>query len=686
MNRREALIGRFRAAALSRLRRVSVSLIEMEEGRGTQEQMQEVARELHTIKGESRMLGFGDISDAIHRAEERLADRPGGLPAIEACVLVAAELEVVARGLRGEFADEMEQRAALLGGAAEEKEAAAGLGCVKSPPPVASTGEAGEAEAGERRENRGGAVASDRWVQINAARVDDLCERVSAFSAELRSMGNRLRSTPGRSWSSSLSDARSQRTCFEEYERCLSLLEDISSAAWSLRLVPVAPMLTELLKHARELAHEQNKRVRVVVRGGDVEIERSILDSLWEPLLHLVRNAVDHGLEEPQAREDKGPEGMLTLAAEAIGHNIAITIADDGRGVQPERVLAVAVRRGLVSPQAALSLSEREVVDLLFTHGFSTCDEAGDLSGRGVGLDAVRDTIEGLGGAVALSSQPGKGTRFSLTVPATITRERAIVVDCEGLIYGIPSRQVLEVSLLADARVELVVGGRIMRYREEAVPLRSLQGAITGTAAGREPWVLMVELGARRFAFAVPSLLGEHDLLRQPADALLLRMGHIGGSAMLDDGRLVLILAAAGLLRKTEGRTAWSRPAVVKRQRVLVVDDSPIIRDIVSQLLTRAGLEVQSAPEGRSALAILHERTPDVVLLDVDMPGMNGFELLECIRGEGRDLPVIMFTTRFSPDDQTRAASLGADAYLVKSQFQEATLVETVRRFARQAA
>jgi chemotaxis protein histidine kinase CheA len=647
MSRREALVGRFRAGAKDKLRRCSLLLIEMEQSHGTAEQVREVARELHTIKGEARMLGFAEISEAVHQAEDLLkAAGEGMTPSPEVCAELLRQFDALGQALWG------------------------GPEAPQSPPPATVASPASlQAAPG----------SGPRWIQINADRVDDLCERIAAFTADFRTLGSLLRHrSPARAVG-----AGWFRSFGEEYERCISRLEDVSGAAWSLRLVPVEPMLEELLKHARDLSQGQGKRLRVVVKGGAAQLERSVLDSLWEPLLHLVRNAVDHGLEAPAERGDKDQECLLTLSAETVGPGIVLTIADDGRGVDPEKVRATAIARGFLPPQHAGTLSDKQVQDLLFSHGFSTRDAPGALSGRGVGLDVVRETVEGLGGSVALSSQPGRGTQISLTVPSTITRERAVVVDCGGLLYAIPSRQVIEVLLLDDLLKEEVAGGHIVRHRDEAVPLRSLSGSLSGRVAEPESLALIILISGRRFAFSVPALLGEYELLRQPADPLLGRLSYIAASATLDDGRLVLVLAAAALLRKQEDRPIKARPAMLP-PRVLVVDDSPIIRDLLCQFLSGAGLEVQAAPEARSALALLHADRPDVVLLDVDMPGMDGFELLECIRGETQDLPVIMFTTRFSPDDRIRAATLGANAYLVKSQFQESTLIETVRRFAPQ--
>jgi CheY-like chemotaxis protein len=270
-----------------------------------------------------------------------------------------------------------------------------------------------------------------------------------------------------------------------------------------------------------------------------------------------------------------------------------------------------------------------------------------------------------------------------MTIPTRMSVERALVVECGGALYGFPARDVIEVVHASAHSAEQVVGGEVVRYRDQAIPLRSLSAAVAHQREA-EPWALILD-GEPRWALTVPALLGDHELVRQPIDRLLHSLQHIGASATLDDGRMVLLVTLAGLLRQTEGiqpkhKASGSRPAA-RRVRALVVDDSEVIRDLVAQILRASGLEVETAPEGRSALALIEARPPDIVIADVEMPIMNGFELLEQIRARTQKLPVVLLTSRGSPEDRRRAATLGANAHLIKSGFGEASLLETIRRF-----
>jgi two-component system, chemotaxis family, sensor kinase CheA len=699
-DRREALRGRFRARALDRIRQLTLALIEVEEGRGTAEIIQTVARELHTLKGDSRMLGFAKVAELTHAIEGMLAGAKasGALPPGPTCQVIGKELDVIARYLRGDLGEESAGEQALAeatarvsaGGAStapavaqpsprsEEATAIDGPAAepapqeIKQAPPPSPVATSSPTPAKK-------ASAENRWVQVNASRLDDLCERVFEFAADFRALSTQVVALSHHANGAT----GSFRSVIEDLERRGSQVEDLTGAAWALRLSPVEPMLQELIAHGREIAAAQGKKVHIQVRAAGAEVERRILDELWEPLLHLVRNAVDHGIEPPSERKQKNPEAMVTITAEPVGPSVMLTVADDGRGIDVALVRAAAIARGLVTREAAETLTEADVFEFLFVHGFSTRTEVSEVSGRGVGLDVVQRKIESLGGTVSISSEVGRGTRFSLTVPAAISRERSLVVECGGVLFALPSRNVAELVRLSDVRTEPVAGGMMVRYRDEAVPFRSISAALQ-TISTEEPWLVLLESGSRRYAFGVPGVVGERELVRRPVDSLVARTGFVAASATLDDGRLVLILAVAGLIRRSEGRLA-PRPTPTKTERptrrsILVVDDSPMARDLVVEILSGLHLTVRTAGDGEAALASMDEARPDLVLSDVEMPRMDGFELLRRLRAKWQHLPVVMLTTRGSPEDRRQAASLGANAYLIKSEFEEATLVDTVQR------
>ena len=685
---RAALIGKFRASSLDRIRRLSLALIDVEAGRASPRQTEEIGRELHTLKGESTMLNFVGMGEVIDAAEDRLAAAKGiETHRRDAAKAVLEALDVVTRWLQGDLEGGLGELAAVRDLLRAPSGAALERGVPPAPEPEPelredspSPGAREAASAGAPAVPTSGAkpAPAQHWVQVNTSRIDELANRVLSFDGEFRALYFRLRAHVR---DAAADPGRKLQTMLADFDRCQASFEDITTGAWGLRLVPVEPVLAELVRYARNLAHSQGKRLRVSVRGGDAQLERSVLDGLGEPLLHLVRNAVDHGIEKPGERGKKG-EGQLIISAESVSANVVFTIADDGRGIDPAKVRAAAVARGLLDADAAEALPQKDLLDLLFLHGFSTRTQVTELSGRGVGLDVVRASVEAIGGTVSVLSEIGAGTRFTLSLPATVSKEKNLVIEWGDGLYAIPSRHVTTVARVAEhPPVESNLGGAAIRVRDQMVPLRSLGSLLRPGSRADEDWVVVVESGDHLWAFTVGRPLGEHSLLRRPINRVVGSVGLLSASSTFEDGRLVLILSVPGLARQSRSvaGTRVEAAALPRIVSVLVVDDSAVVRDSVARILSHAGFSVRMAAGGEQALGAVAEEMPDAILLDIDMPKMNGFEVLRRVR-EQSDVPIVMLTLRVSAEDQRRAAELGATAYIVKSQFQEATVVDTLRR------
>jgi chemotaxis protein histidine kinase CheA len=713
--RREALIARYRVLSIERIRVIRSRL----EGvaAGNPDVLAEVKRELHTLKGDSHLLGFVRIGEVAHACEERLQDPldleaaaralDDALDAVRAALRdETTERSVLDEGLRSTLtalavptaapAPAAPDPAALKAVAATPvpvtsatpvpasptaepatpaaEPATAAAEPAPSATPAAATppatpaapapAAAAKPAAGQTQSGQG---EISRWIHVGAHDVDLVCERLSALHADLARVHSALRSV-----------AAMGRDTMHDVERLRADLDEIVSSAWALRLSPVHPTLAELGEHALELAKAHGKQLHVRIDDGGALVERRLLDEVREPLLHLVRNAVDHGIEPASERGGKPVPAEIVLSAKAHGDLVVINVADDGRGIDLARVRAVAVARGLASPTALLS--EEAAHELLFAHGFSTRQDATNLSGRGVGLDAVRRRLISIGGRVSVSNNPGGGTRFAIHIPSSVFRERVLIADVGGALCALPAREVEAIVPVASDMIESVGSTPLLRYRGEGipfVPLPLFRGDVESTRAA------IVTHEGRRWAISLPDVVGDMELLRVPVDAAVASLGPFAASGTLDDGRLVLVVSLDALLTRPRHAAELARAQVQARgrRRVLIVDDSPIVRDLLSELLSSVGLEVRSAADGAAALELLAEQPADLIVSDVEMPIMDGFELLRQLRDRAMRVPVVMVTTRGSVSDRALAAELGADALIVKSEFENAHLLETVRRF-----
>jgi two-component system chemotaxis sensor kinase CheA/two-component system sensor histidine kinase and response regulator WspE len=657
-NAREALLARFRGGLRERLRVIQALVSSFEAARDESE-LQAALGELHTLKGEARMLGLAPEAELTNALESELSSGKLRVP------LVLRALEAILHSIDLTYSPE-HSAAELAGLLRELEQVTAGD---EGEPAFESDGAAAPVTPAEPHSR------AARLMQVEASVIDGLCEHI----AELMAAFGQLESTTlhglGRAASPMLRAELS-----EQFERFRSLLDRTTDSAWTLRLVPLEPLLHELARSARISAERQGKAIEVSVAASGVQLERDVADQLWDSLVHLVQNAVDHGASDDL---HSGRALKLWLVAESSGPNVLLRVTDSGRGIDAGEVRKLAVERGFVSELAAAKLDDQAALELLFEHGFSTRRQAGMTSGRGVGLDVVRRRLESLGGRATLESQLGQGTRFTLSVPFAITKEKVLAIDLGGVPYALPSRVVR--AVLGPEALPGAEQDRVVRHAGETLPFRSLNEALGLAQEHPDGFVLVLELSNRRYAAGVTGVLGERELVRRPAEKLLHNTG-IGASAVLEDGRVALLPELNFVQRSLRTRSA-SEPSQQrgemrpKVQRVLVVDDSPVVRELVTEILESAGLHVERAADGAAALEMILQREPDLVVTDVEMPRMNGFELLAEVRRRTQRLPVVMLTTRGSIEDRKRATQHGANAYLIKAEFHSERLLDVVRRF-----
>ncbi|MGI9328235.1 MAG: Hpt domain-containing protein [Pseudomonadales bacterium] len=455
------------------------------------------------------------------------------------------------------------------------------------------------------------------------------------------------------------------------------------------RMVPFSRLLPRLRRTVRQVAGELNKDIEFNAFNAEGELDRNLLERMIPPLEHMLRNAVDHGIESPAERSSFGkPEvGQIELRLSREGGDVLIEISDDGAGIDVESVRAKAIERGLMSADA--ELRDDEVLQFVLAPGFSTAKSVTQISGRGVGMDVVHSEVKQLGGSISIASRPGKGTRFALRVPFTVSVNRALMVSVGDDLYAIPLNTIEGIVLLGPQELEKL-------YAPDANPFEyagmSYHVRYLGHFLGREyrgnvsqssAPVVLVRSGDQSIAVHVDSVQGSREIVVKSLGPQFAGVGGISGATILGDGSVVVILDLLALIRSRgeQPRMPSRRPAVQasKTRTVMVVDDSVTVRKVTSRLLERQGMDVLVAKDGVEAVAMLQERRPDILLLDIEMPRMDGFEVARQVRHDDHleGLPIVMISSRTGEKHQDRATDLGVNRFLGKP-FQESELLETI--------
>jgi two-component system, chemotaxis family, sensor kinase CheA len=461
-----------------------------------------------------------------------------------------------------------------------------------------------------------------------------------------------------------------------------STTNELDAGLRELRMVPFASVCEGLDRIVAEAA-ASGKSIAFEIDGGEIGLDRTIVDRVRDPLVHLVRNAVDHGIEIPQRRIDAGKpaRGTIRLSAAVHGGHVQVIVSDDGRGMDDAELRKRARERGV-------DVAGVDAAVLAFLPGISTATVVTGRSGRGVGLDAVRSEIEAVRGTVSVSSTPNRGTRFTLLLPFTLMTLRVILFHADGQALAINAGWVQRFVRIEPHRVQNVGGRSLLHVGDETIPLVSLGEVLNGPAQRPEPRAaIVVDALGSSLAFAVDELLEERDLVFRSLGARLSGVRHVSGAAILGDGSIALILRGTALATDALALARRARPTRVAApeagapKRVLLVDDSVTTRALERSILEAAGYDVVTAPDGQAAWQILSgDEDVDVVVSDVDMPHMDGFTLAETIRRSNRrrELPVILVTARDNDADRQRGLQAGADAYIVKSGFRQETLLDAI--------
>lgn len=689
-------------------------------------ELDRVFRAIHTIKGSARMLGFTPIGQLAHALEHVLDDLRKGRRELDRALADTllqsgdAILSLNSALIAGEAAPlDVEALVKRLHDPVAQTPDPVAAPAVVSPPPPPTPPALNERPAPrqtvrvrvdrlDRMLNLAGELVVSRQVFGNHAEQLHTLQEISrqqeralqALTDELARL--RFSFTQRQAIDQRLNTLHQAHTAAqklvqrqaERFERHVNqhdyLVRDLEQEVMAARMLPIATVYAGLPRAMRDLAAATGKELHLELHGESTELDRKVLELINDPLLHLVRNAADHGIEPPHVRETAGKpaRGTISVSAETTGGDVQVIVGDDGRGIDPRQVRERAVQLGLIGAEAAARLSDPEALDLIFLPGLSTAATVSSISGRGVGMDVVRANINELGGHVRLESQLGHGTRVVLSLPLTLVTTRVLLVrlgrtvlalpasGCRGTIWVPPNR-----IRMLEGRPTLEVGGRTVSVQALADALE-LRDEPAHAGGARRPAVL-VGTPQRQIAFTVDALLDEREVVVKPLGPLFAARRIYSGAVQLGDGSLVLLLNPTTLTHEGAGRT--SAPAIAtppQRRRLLVVDDSFTTRELIRSILASAGYDVQAAVDGADALDKLRAHPYDLVVSDVEMPRLDGLALTTQIRSDPQldRLPVVLITSLASDTHRRRGLEAGAQAYIVKSQFNQDGLLEVIQQ------
>ncbi|MEW6324266.1 MAG: hybrid sensor histidine kinase/response regulator [Nitrospirota bacterium] len=736
------LFATFKAEADEHLGKMDRGLLALEKNPADADVLHELFRVAHTLKGAAWMMGFVEIKEIAHKIEDlfglvtsgrqtfhtEMADRIfEGVDAIRALLEQAG-----ASPSTGVDAAAVCGRLAALLPDAQAAPAA--------PPPSARNAAAERpSETASAAEKAAATPAIDETIRIPLSRVNRLLNLVGELVINKVKSSHKaalLKSLTGisaelqshlESMTLSLHDDRSDLGREESGPRlheCLKMLrklrgelfvlsdtittemlhidpvvDELQRRMKEIRMLPCTHLFDQLSRVARDLSHTLHKEIDFIVMGGETELDKKVLEEIKGPLIHLLRNCIDHGIETPGEREVGGKprRGRVELSARHQGDRVVITVNDDGRGVDPGLVKIAALKKGLVGEDDLRAMTEQEALNLIFMKGFSTSEIITDVSGRGVGLDAVRTQVEGLKGQVTVSSRTGAGTTFRLELPLTIALIQALLVRAGDESFALPLLSVEE-SIKVPESALTAVGVKMAAWvRGHLLPVVRLDEAMgygtvkdathgeRGTADADVSVVIIASMG-KRVGFIVDAILGDQEIYIKTLGPHLGKVSNLSGATVLGTGELVLIVDVADLIRsaQTAHRSAPAVKAPARaerpRRRILVVEDSLTTRELERGLLESRGFSVDTAADGLEALQKVAQGSFDLVLSDIEMPQMNGFDLCRALRASDatKAIPVVFLTTLEKESDKRRGIEVGAQGYIVKNAFNENILLQTI--------
>ncbi|MBE9043327.1 hybrid sensor histidine kinase/response regulator [Pleurocapsales cyanobacterium LEGE 10410] len=475
----------------------------------------------------------------------------------------------------------------------------------------------------------------------------------------------------------------------------LNIISDrLESGIQGLRQLPLSTVFNIYPRMVRDLARQQGKEIELVIEGGDTKADKRILEEIKDPLLHLIRNAIDHGIETPAERISQGKPQTATLILRGyqIGGSIGIEISDDGRGLNLDSIQHTAIRRKVRTEAELAAMSESEIQSLIFASGFSTRTEVTELSGRGVGLDVVRANVERLKGSIEVTSTPGNGCKFQVRLNTSLATTKVLIVDLDRTLYALPLEFIQTMITISSRDIYEIENNSTITFEDRPLSIAWLSKLLQlptpdNYTQGRNNLAcIILQVGSESFGVIVDDLVDQQDVVLKPQSKLLKRVPNITGATILGSGSVCMILNPADLLHSIRNgswqNVARSVESATVKNKLLLVEDSIIIRTQMQRLLKGAGYDVTVAEDGLQGLLKVQTENFDIILSDVEMPNMSGLEMTANIRSYSQydRLPIVLITTLASPEDKRRGEEAGANAYLTKGDFDQQLLFDTLKR------
>jgi len=691
-------VRQFVEEAKERIKRVEHGLISLEAEKGSIEVLQELLREVHTIKGSANMLGLKNISALAHSIETML-----GKEKEEEGALTPQVMNMLYQSM-----DTLSRMVELVQQEGKDTLDPSDI-CSKLTAPISSekiNQVLPPIETTSITEYHHPQISHIETIKININKIDHL----SKISAELmywimreadryhqfkNLLSSRFQELPGER-------GKSYHKILESYSEEIvlgdRLIHQLQEEILSISLVSLAHVFDGLPRAVRDLSHELGKEIDLVIEGGEIAVDQRIINQIGAPLIHLIRNAIDHGIEPPSQRRlcSKPPKGKLRVGASQIGSRVLIEIEDDGQGIDFSNIQEEIVKKGLLPREEAASLTEGELLGFIFKPGFSTQTIITEVSGRGIGMDVVKRTIEKLNGTIVMTTEEGKGTRCTLNFPFYLALIRSLLFIAGESTFAIPLGYIDQVVCLNPDRVMTSEKRHVILFQDKIIPAAKLTGLLQMPAMlGNEQkyYALILKQGDQRVGLLVDKILEEKDIVIKTLGEYFHAIREISGVTILSSGEVALVLNATviteaviqGLDRKISREKGKMEEMTEEPLSVLLVEDSLIIQDLEKNILQTAGYRVEAAKDGLDAIENLKKQDFDLIITDIEMPRMNGFELITAVRKDDRykGIPIVVVTTRERKEDKLRGLELGADAYLLKGGFDQGEFLSVIERLAK---